>query len=56
VSCEICKAKKGQPCHNTIEVGEPLPGRVFHDGRIQRLYCQGCGMPHTTVESCGRNK
>ena len=55
-SCEICKAKKGQRCHNTINPELPLPGRDFHDGRVERLYCQGCGMPHTTVQTCGRTK
>ena len=56
MSCEICKAKEGQPCHNTINPNEPLPGREYHDGRVERFYCQGCGIPHTTVESCGRNQ
>jgi hypothetical protein len=56
VPCGICKAKKGEPCRNTIQAGEPLPGRDFHDGRIERFYCQGCGRPHSTVDSCGRKK
>jgi len=31
--CEVCKAKPGQPCTNTIRPGEPLPGRVYHYAR-----------------------
>lgn len=31
--CPVCKAKKGQPCHNTIRPGEPLPGRPEHLAR-----------------------
>ena len=55
VACEVCKAKKGEPCANTITPGKPLPGRDVHVGRVVRSYCQGCGMPHTTVKPCGRN-
>lgn len=32
--CEVCKSKPGEPCRNTIEPGEPLPGREFHIARI----------------------
>lgn len=35
-TCEVCKAPKGKPCVNTIRAGEPLPGRIFHIGRIER--------------------
>lgn len=34
--CEVCKAKPGEPCVNTIRPGEPLPGRDFHAGRAER--------------------
>ena len=35
-SCEVCKARKGEPCMNTVTPGEPLPGRIFHVGRVER--------------------
>ncbi len=31
--CEVCKAKPGQPCTNTILPGEPLSGRDVHYAR-----------------------
>jgi hypothetical protein len=34
--CEICKAKAGDECHNTIRPGEPLPGRSEHYARRER--------------------
>jgi len=55
-ACEVCKAKKGEVCRNVICPGEPLPGQEFHEGRVERVYCQGCGMPHRAVETCGRTK
>jgi len=35
--CEVCKAKPGQPCTNTIRPGEPLPGRTYHYARTTNL-------------------
>lgn len=32
--CEICHAKPGRPCWNTINDAAPLPGRLIHIGRI----------------------
>jgi hypothetical protein len=32
--CEVCKAKSGEPCRNTIRPGEPLPGRSVHYARL----------------------
>lgn len=40
--CEVCKAPKGQPCHNTlarksggtITPNTPLPGRTEHLARV----------------------
>lgn len=34
--CEICAAKPGEPCHNTISPGQPLPGRTLHYARNLR--------------------
>lgn len=34
--CEVCGAKRGEPCVNTLHPGQPLPGRAFHIGRIER--------------------
>lgn len=31
--CEVCKAKRGEPCTNTITPGQPLPGRAEHLAR-----------------------
>lgn len=28
--CQVCEAKPGQECRNTVKPGEPLPGRRFH--------------------------
>jgi hypothetical protein len=33
-TCDICKARIKHLCSNTIRVGEPLPGRVVHIGRL----------------------
>jgi hypothetical protein len=33
--CELCKAPKGEACHNTINVGQPLPGRAIHFARLE---------------------
>lgn len=32
--CEVCKAKPGQPCVNTINPSLPLPGRGEHLARV----------------------
>lgn len=32
--CEICHAKPGRPCWNTVDDAAPLPGRLIHHGRI----------------------
>jgi hypothetical protein len=32
--CEVCQAKPGEPCRNTVKPGEPLPGRVEHHARV----------------------
>lgn len=29
-SCEVCGAKRGQPCENKINPGEPIPYREQH--------------------------
>jgi len=39
--CEVCKAKPGQPCTNTIRPGDPLPGRTYHYARTQAGLIQG---------------
>lgn len=31
--CEVCRAKPGQPCTNTIDPDQPLPGRGEHHAR-----------------------
>lgn len=28
--CGLCGAKPGEPCRNTIQPGQPLPGREMH--------------------------
>ncbi len=33
-ACEVCKAKPGQECSNTINPGRPLPGRGEHFARV----------------------
>jgi hypothetical protein len=33
--CELCGAKKGQPCVNTLRPSEPLVGRGEHFARVQ---------------------
>ena len=33
--CEVCHAKPGQECSNTINAGQPLPGRAEHLARAQ---------------------
>ena len=32
----VCNAAKDEPCHKHAAAGEPLPGREFHIGRIER--------------------
>lgn len=32
--CGMCGAEPGQPCHNTLQPGEPLPGRRVHFYRM----------------------
>ena len=34
--CMVCKAKRDEPCRNRIRPGEPLPGREYHYGRVER--------------------
>lgn len=34
VRCGLCKAAAGAPCRNTINPGQPLPGRAVHYYRI----------------------
>jgi hypothetical protein len=34
--CEVCNAKPGQPCRNTIQPKEPLPGRATHYARTTK--------------------
>jgi hypothetical protein len=31
--CEVCKAKPDEPCANTINPGQPLPGHTEHYAR-----------------------
>jgi len=33
-SCDICGARRGEPCRNTIQPNQPLPGRSVHFGRL----------------------
>ena len=33
--CEVCGAKKGRPCWNTIDSAAPLPNRLIHHGRME---------------------
>lgn len=33
-TCDLCNAGKKHLCTNTIRIGEPLPGRVIHYGRL----------------------
>ena len=33
-SCDICNARVKHLCTNTIRVGNELPGRVVHFGRL----------------------
>ena len=33
-TCDICLARVKHLCSNTIQPGEPLPGRVIHFGRL----------------------
>lgn len=33
--CGLCGAKAGEPCRNTIQPGQPLPGRQVHHYRIE---------------------
>ena len=35
-SCDGCKAPAGVLCHNHIQIGEPLPGRLVHIGRTAK--------------------
>jgi hypothetical protein len=32
--CEVCSAKAGEPCRNTINPAAPLPGRSEHLARV----------------------
>lgn len=32
--CEVCDAKRGRPCWNTIDDAAPLPGRLIHYARL----------------------
>jgi hypothetical protein len=32
--CGLCGAKPGEPCRNTIQYGQPLPGREIHHYRL----------------------
>jgi hypothetical protein len=34
-TCEVCDAKPGRPCWNTIDDEAPLPGRLIHHARTQ---------------------
>lgn len=36
-SCDQCKAPVGQLCVNHIRPGHPLPGRLVHIGRLEKL-------------------
>ena len=33
--CPVCHAKVGRPCRNTINPGDPLPGREYHYARAE---------------------
>ena len=33
--CDICRAKPGELCANTIRPEQPLPGRHVHHGRLE---------------------
>lgn len=35
--CEICGAKPGDECVNTLHPGEPLPGRTEHIARVTNV-------------------
>jgi hypothetical protein len=32
--CGLCGAKAGEPCRNTLQPGQPLPGRTVHWFRL----------------------
>jgi hypothetical protein len=34
-TCEVCDAKRGRPCWNTIDSEAPLPGRLIHHARTR---------------------
>lgn len=34
-TCDICKAKIGHLCTNSIRPNVPLPGRIVHIGRTE---------------------
>jgi hypothetical protein len=36
VTCEVCGAKPGRPCWNTIDDAAPLPNRLLHHGRLPK--------------------
>ena len=33
-SCDLCGARKGELCRNTIRPNDPIPGRVVHFARL----------------------
>jgi hypothetical protein len=33
-TCDLCKARIGQLCTNTIQPKQKLPGRIVHLGRL----------------------
>jgi len=36
VRCELCKARPGDKCVNTVQPNAPLPGREFHYARVEK--------------------
>lgn len=34
--CPVCDARPGRVCQNTINAGQPLPGRRSHYARTER--------------------
>ena len=33
-TCDVCQAKRGELCRNTIRPDQPLPGRSVHYARL----------------------